>query len=128
MLRTQPDDIDIVGSVTGYLLFVNGTSGELAITRQIDGAFTQQHATALTTDPVLGEPYRLRLRVEGTDPVILDGYLEHWSDAEWISHTEVHGVDDTASRITEPGTMAVGGHQELELWEYEAVSLTSFDR
>ena len=127
-LRTQLDDIDVAGSVTGYLLFVNGSNGELTITRQIDGVFTQQHISALASEVIVGAPYRLRLRVEGNDPVVLDGYLEQWADDTWTVHTEVHGMDDTTERITTPGTLSVSGHVQLEHWTYEAVSLEIFDR
>jgi len=127
VLRTQPEDIDVPNSVTGYLLFVDGTSGDLTITRQIDGAFTQQHSAPLTADPELGAPHRLRLHVAGVDPVTLDGYLELLVDGAWVPHTEVHGTDDTPERIITPGTFAVGGHQQLGLWTYEATSVESLD-
>lgn len=126
-LRIQLEDIDVPDSLTGYLLFINGNSGDLTITRQIDGTFTQQHITPLTSEPIVGELYRLRLRIEGTDPVVLDGYMEQWTGDAWELHTEVHGMDGDDARIAAPGTLAVGGHQQLGLWTYESVGLDIFD-
>jgi hypothetical protein len=127
VLRTQLEDIDVPDSVTGYLLFVSGGSGDVTITRQIAGTFTQEHVTPLAADPIVGDLYRLRLRVQGTDPVMLDGYLEHWTGEAWEIHTEVHGMDASENRLTTPGTLAVGGHQQLGLWTYESIGLDILD-
>ncbi len=127
VLRTQLEDIDVPDSVTGYILFVNGGSGDLTITRQLGGAFTQQHVSPLTSEVVVGELYRLRLRVEGTDPVVLDGYLETWTGETWEVHTEVHGMEADDARIVAPGTLAVGGHEALGLWTYESIGLDILD-
>jgi len=126
-LRVQPEDIDTPGSVTGYLLFINGSSGLLTISRQIAGAFTQEHIQAMTGAVEVGPLYRLRLRVEGSDPVILDGYLEQFVADEWVLHSETHGIDDTAEQISQPGTLVVGGHVQTEYWTYESVGLESLD-
>lgn len=126
-LRIQAEDIDTPGSVTGYLLFVNGSSGLLTISRQIDGAFTQEHIQDMTGAVEVGRSYRLRLRVEGSDPVVLDGYLEEFVADEWVLHSEIHGTDDTPERISQPGTLVVGGHVETEYWTYESVALASLD-
>ena len=126
-LRTQLEDIEVPDSVTGYLLFVSGSSGDFTITRQIGGVFTQEHVAPLAADPIVGDLYRMRLRVQGTDPVMLDGYLEHWTGADCEIHTEVHGMDATDARLTTPGTLAVGGHQQLGLWTYESIGLDILD-
>lgn len=126
-LRTQLADIETDGSVTGYLLFVNGSTGDLTISRQIAGSFTQELIEPMMSPVELVLRYRLRLRVVGSDPVVLDGYLEQLIRGEWTVHTEVHGVDDGAERIIEPGTFAVGGHTQTEPWFYESVALEIFD-
>lgn len=126
-LRTQLADIQTAGSVTGYLLFINGATGDLTISRQISAAFTLQFVEPQTSPVEIGQAYRLRFRVMGSDPVVLDGYLEQLVGDEWTVHTEVHGVDDTAERLTEPGTFAMGGHVETEYWFYESVALEIFD-
>ena len=127
-LRTQLTDIETPGSVTGYLLFINGGSGDLTLSRQISGDFTLQFIEPQTSPVEIGVPYRLRFRVMGSDPVVLDGYLEQLEGDEWTVHTEVHGVDDTAAQLIEPGTFAVGGHEETEYWFYESAALEVFDR
>ncbi len=127
MLRTQQADINLPGSVTAYLLFINSSNANLMITRQIAGIFTQEHAVDLTAPVEVGPLYRFRLRVTGSDPVVLDGYLEQLVDGEWSLHTEVHGLDDTEERIAGPGTFAVGGHSETEHWAYESAALEILD-
>lgn len=126
-LRTQLADIETPGSVTGYLLFINGSSGNLTISRQIAGGFTLEFIEPQGSPVEIGVPYRLRFRVIGSDPVVLDGYLEQLEGDEWTVHTEVHGVDDTATQLLEPGTFAVGGHAETEYWFYDSVALEIFD-
>ncbi len=127
VLRAQLADIDAAGSVTGYLLFVEGDGGALTITRQIDGGFTQQHISKAPVSVEEGLPYRLRFRVTGSDPVVLDGYLEALEGGTWTLETEVHGMDDTAGQIVEPGTFAVGGHVETGAWTYESAALEDLD-
>ncbi len=126
-LRIQAADIDTPGSLTGYLLFVNGATGLLTITRQIGGAFTQEFVQAMTGTIEVGPRYRLRLRVVGSDPVVLDGYLEQLVEDEWTLHSEIHGTDDDPEQIAEAGTLAVGGHVQTEYWVYESVALENLD-
>jgi hypothetical protein len=123
VLRTQFDDIDVIGSVTGYLLFVED-SGILQITRQIAGEFTLEGTATLAGPILVGTPYRLRMRVAGTDPAVqIDGYLEELQDGGWVVHTEVHLTDDGVDRITSPGTLALGAHNVLGAWTYEHIGL-----
>lgn len=125
-LRIQLEDIDDPNSLTGYLLYVE-SSAELTITRQIAGVFTQQYSTDLSSEVTEGQLYRLRFRAVGTDPVVLDGYLEQWTGGAWELHTEVHGMDEGMDRVDSPGTLAVGGHQQVELWTYESIGLVVLD-
>lgn len=126
-LRIQMEDIQTAGSLTGYLLFVHGSTGNLMLSRQIAGSFTQEYTAEITPPFEVGTSYRFRFRVTGSDPVILDGYLEQLVAGVWTLHSEVHGMDDAAERITTPGTFAVGGHVETEFWEYESVALEFLD-
>ncbi len=126
-LRIQAKDIDTPGSVTGYLLFIHGTTGNLTITRQIAGSFSADYVQPMTAPVEEGPLYRLRFDVSGSDPVVLDGYLEQFVDDAWGPHSEVHAMDDGAERIAGPGTLMVGGHIETGHWTYEAVTLKSFD-
>lgn len=126
-LRTQLKDVQATRSVTGYLLVINGSTGDLTISRQTAGEFPQEFIEPQTSPVELDLMYRLRLRVMGSDPVVLDGCLEQLVGAEWTVHTEVHGIDDAAERIVAPGTFAVGGHAETENWCYESVALEIFD-
>lgn len=125
-LRAQLEDIDVAGSLTGYLLFVE-TEGVLMITRQLAGQFTLEEIVDLTGPIVVGVPYRMRMRVSGTDPVQVDGYLEEFGPAGWVVHTEAHLTDASAMRITTPGTLALGAHVTLEAWTYEHIGLYVLD-
>jgi hypothetical protein len=125
-LRAQLDDIAMAGSLTGYLLFVED-EGVLMITRQIAGEFTLEEIVELTGPIVVGVPYRMRMRVTGTDPVQVDGYLEEFGAAGWVVHTEAHLTDASEMRITTPGTLALGAHVTLEAWTYEHIGLYVLD-
>jgi hypothetical protein len=125
-LRAQLEDIETMGSVTGYLLFIE-TEGVLTITRQIAGEFTFQEIVELAGPIIVGVPYRMRMRVSGTDPVQIDGYLEEHGPEGWVVHTEVHMTDDTDLRIATPGTLAIGAHDTLEAWTYEHIGLYVLD-
>ena len=44
------------------------------------------------------------MRIEGQDPVVLDGYLDVQDDSgNWSVHTEAHMNDTDAMRIAAPG-------------------------
>lgn len=125
-LRVQLSSIDTPDEFDGYILFVDSTE-ELTLIRIIEGSFSQTFSSTLTDAGQTGVDYRLRLRVTGTDPVMLDGYLEHEVGGEWVVHTEVHGLDSGDLRITESGTLSVSGHTQLEQWVYDSVGFTSLD-
>jgi hypothetical protein len=125
VLRAQLADIDEPGSVTGYLLFVTN-GGTLEITRQIAGSFTYQVESPLGSAIELNRPYRMRLSVVGTNPVMVHGQLEERDGAgTWSVHTSVQMTDDSDMRIASAGTLALGAHTELEAWTYEHVGLNA---
>ena len=125
-LRAQLDDVATPGSITGYLLFVED-EGVLMITRQIAGKFTFEEIVELAAPIVVGVPYRMRMRVSGTDPVQIDGYLEEQGPQGWVVHTEAHMTDASAQRITTPGTLAIGAHVTLEAWTYQHIGVYVLD-
>ena len=115
--RLQADDIDPTQSVTCYILFISNEA-ELMVTRQEAGVFSRQAIDTIST-PQLGERYRLRLRVEGTDPVEIDGYLERLGSADWVEEGHVVLQDTDATRIVDAGTVALSGDSEIDHYRYE---------
>lgn len=126
--RVQPDDVEVADSVTCYLLYVDD-SDLLHISRQEAGQFAGEATQPLAEPLDLGSVYRLRMRIEGEDPVSVDGYLERAIAREpgWAVHTEVHLVDDSPSRILTAGRLGFSANRELEYFEYDDFGYTILD-
>lgn len=106
-VRLQPYDLDIDGSMTGYILYIE--EDNLRITRQIMGSFDNNVAAALPGLLEVGVPYRLTLSAVGEDPVHLEGRLHAWQDGAWQLVGENIHDDSSPNRIAEAGTMGFSG-------------------
>jgi len=106
-VRLQPDDLDIPGSMTGYILYIEEDT--LRITRQIAGGFDSNVPVGLADPLEVGTPYRLTFSVVGEDPVHLEGRLHAWQADAWQLVGENIVDDDSANRVVEPGTMGFSG-------------------
>ena len=105
--RIQPEDIDEPGHVTSYILYIESSS--LRLRRDIAGSSTKQWSEPLTASLQVGPWYRLCMTTLGTDPVELDGRMSIAVGGEWLLHTAVSGLDDTADRIEQPGATGSSG-------------------
>jgi hypothetical protein len=118
-VRVQPEDVDVSGSVTGYILYVDNAD-LLQVTRQEAGVFAEEYGEPLSAPLELQSIYRLRLRIEGQDPVMLDGYLEEQTaEGDWQIHTEIHWADASPTRIDGEGRLGFSGHTEIEQFFYD---------
>jgi hypothetical protein len=118
-LRAQ-DTSDVV---TAYVIFVDTTDPEipptLDIARIIDGAFTEQIETELPPFPGNAQRYRMRARVVGTDPVVVDGWFEVEQDGSWNALGSTTLVDIGPMRIVDPGVVAFSAHVQLQHLAYD---------
>ena len=106
-LRLQHEDLDIPGSVTGYILFVD--EPDLSITRQIGGAFDATRSSPLTSQVVPDQRYKLSFTALGEDPVDLVGELYIFEGGDWTLHSSVAYMDTDPNRIDQPGAMGFSG-------------------
>ncbi len=122
-LRVQPDS-ELAGTVTAYILYcVDGNL--LEITRQEASSFAFQESMPLSEALIPATPYRLRMRIEGEDPVLIDGYLEiEDANGEWSVHTEVHMVDTDATRISTPGRVGFSADVPEPTYVYDDFGYT----
>ena len=124
-VRLQPGDIDIDGSMTGYILYLEGDN--LRITRQIMGAFDSNVSEPLSEPVQVGVPHRLTLSVTGEDPVHLEGRMHAWQDGAWQLIGENIYDDGSANQIVEPGSMGFSGADagQLANFVYDDFTLAS---
>jgi hypothetical protein len=116
-LRVQSDDVDTPGSLTSYAVFVDTddpSAPQLTVNRIAGAGFGPAESVPIEPPPVDAETYRLRGRVTGTDPVMVEGFFEVAIDGSWEVRAEGLLVDVDDARISEAGTVGGGGHVALQ--------------
>jgi len=116
-LRVQAEDIVTPLSLTSYAVFVDSGDPmvpQLTVNRIAGPDFGPAVSEPIEPPPVDAETYRLRGRVTGTDPVVLEGFFEVWDGNAWEVRTEATLMDAAPDRITTAGTVGAGGHLELD--------------
>ena len=127
--RIQRDTLATANTLDGYLLYIEGVTGNGLGT----AALTRQHGTTLppplVTFPLspelaLGETYRLRLSVRGVAPVFLDGFVELKSGASWIVIGSVSTTDAAANAVGSAGAIgfATGQPEAAGYYTYDQFS------
>ncbi|MEO8876888.1 MAG: hypothetical protein ABI461_14940, partial [Polyangiaceae bacterium] len=111
--RVQEATVSEVGVVDSYLFYIEGNATTAVIART-HGAQVLNDLVDVTLTPnmVVGERYRLRFKVQGADPVSLDGIIEHFVSPNWMSIGEATFVHSDALRIDGPGTVGFSGSQD----------------
>jgi hypothetical protein len=130
-LRVQADDVDVQGSLTSYAVFVDTDDPlvpRLTVNRIAGPGFGPAQSIAIEPPPVDAETYRLRGRVTGTDPVLVEGWFEVSTDAGWDVRAETSLLDTAADRIVEAGTLGAGGHVELHHFALDDFAYTDLSR
>ena len=111
--RLQQTTAGVPGTADAYMLYLNDSASQAVIGRQIGSNFVASLANVNLAQPLdTTSTYRMRLRTSGTNPVVVEGYIERLRPDGF----EVIGsasVDDFAgSRITTPGASGIGGYIE----------------
>lgn len=121
-MRVQPGDVAQGGSLTSYAVFVD-TNDPLApqlTVNRIDGpGFGPSQSQPIVPAPIDDAMYRLRGRVTGTDPVVVEGWFEVWVAPQWQVVTTATFEDATPERLTDPGTVGMSGHLELQHFQLD---------
>jgi len=123
-LRVQRDELTRTGLLTGYVVYVDDDSS-LVIDRLIAGEFTRESRINIDR-PVVGDLYRLRARIVGTNPVRITATWEHNRDGgQSVRSTTTQ--DDSPERIATPGAIGLAAHTEANDFVYDNWSHARLD-
>lgn len=112
-VRVQSDTVANNNTVAGYILYVNNSSTQAVLGRQLGSAFVQSLATLNFSMPLnTTDQFRLRLRAVGTNPVSLDAYVERLGASGWEIIGQASAIDSSGGRIDTAGSVGFGGYVE----------------
>jgi hypothetical protein len=127
--RIQRTSLSTLNTLDGYLLYIEGTTGNGLGT----AALTRQHGTTLPAplmtfvlnpELALGETYRLRLAVRGASPVVLDGFVELKAGTNWTVIGSVSTTDSAINAVVTTGALgfATGQPEATGYYTYDEFS------
>lgn len=110
--RVQEATISTANTIDGYIFYVDGDTTHAKITRQA-GQVLPPALTTFTFGPALqlATTYRLRLRVTGTAPVQLEGFVEQKSGTTFTILGQATATDSGAGAFTTAGAAAFSAGQ-----------------
>lgn len=112
-VRVQSATVANADTFDGYVLYVNNSNTQAILGRQNGTAFlttlaTLNLGTALNTT----DRFRLRLAARGTNPVLLDAYVERLNGVIWEEIGQGSASDAAANRFATAGSVGFGGYTE----------------
>ena len=112
-VRVQTDNVREPHMLHSYILIVDDSNRRAVLGRQRGDKFVTRLAK-LAIDPPLNvkDTYRLRLRVQGTNPVHLSASIDRKSDGVWHTNGNASAEDSDAMRIASPGSVGFSGYLE----------------
>jgi hypothetical protein len=124
-VRGQAYSIGLADNMDAYLLFVDISANQAVLGRQTGDDLWTPLATITLSEALLAViDYRLTLSAVGTDPVVLDAFVERNSGGGWATIGQAIGINDTAvDRIIRPGTVGFSGNDTEANFSY-----ANFDR
>ena len=125
LVRAQSSTIASTNTLDAYLLYMNDSATQAVIARQRGSDYDQQLRT-FTLSPALNasDRYRLRLRATGTNPVVLNAYVERFNGT-WTLIGQGSYSDTAANRIVAAGSVGFGGYVETN-YRYDNFARTNF--
>lgn len=113
LVRVQSATAATADVLDGYMLYVEDSTNTVILGRQNGSAFVTTLATLnLTTSLNATDRFRLRLRAQGTSPVVLQGFVERQNGAVWETIGSAIATDTSASRIATAGSVGFSGYVE----------------
>ena len=114
--RVQRDTVELYNTLSSYIFYVDDVADTplavLAINNPLTPGFRSECYLAAIPLPgplAVGERYRLRLRVTGTNPVQLWGGLEWLSNGQWVPLASGTAAHDSQTQPT-PGLYCDGNY------------------
>lgn len=130
--RVQRNTLGIANTLDGYLLYIEGVTGNGLGTAALTRTAGTSLPTPITTFPLspelaLGMTYRLRLAVRGSSPVMLDAVVERKLGTTYTTIGSVSTTDTGANPITSAGAIgfATGQPEAAGYYTYEIFSYHS---
>ena len=113
LVRVQSNTVANDNVLDGYIVYVNNSPTQAILGRQRGSAFVQPLATLSFTEPLTtADRYRIRLRAVGTNPVVLNAFVERLGPNGWQVIGQANANDGAANRISSPGSVGFGGYVE----------------
>ena len=112
-VRVQSATVANADTLDGYILYINNSNTQAILGRQNGTAFittlaTLDLGTALNTT----DRFRLRLAARGTNPVLLDAFVERLNGVIWEQIGQASASDAAANRFATAGSVGFGGYTE----------------
>ena len=111
--RVQSATVATNNVLTGYILYIDNSQTRAVMGRQVGSSFLSSLAT-LTLSPALNttDRYRLRMSATGTNPVVLNGFVERWNGAGWDVIGQASANDTAGNQIATAGSVGFSGYIE----------------
>ena len=111
--RVQAATIAMPNEYDGYLLWIDDLVDTAHLSRQRGTVFVTTLVSFALAPPLdFTHRYRMRMRVVGTDPVILAASVELLDAGRWTVIGETTALDSHADRIVTPGAPGFSGAEE----------------
>lgn len=112
-VRVQSSTVASANMLDAYLLYLNNSGTQALLARQRGGAYDTQLAT-FGVSPAINttDRYRLRLRAVGTNPVVLNAFVERLVGSSWVTSGQATFNDVANDRIATAGSVGFGGYIE----------------
>jgi hypothetical protein len=110
--RLQSGTANVVGSFTGYLLYIDGSTARAYLGRQQGTSLASLSGIDISPAMTTTDTYRLRMTVTGTTSVQIQAFVERLNGAIWQIVGQTSYTDASAQRISSAGSVGFGGYVE----------------
>jgi hypothetical protein len=113
LVRVQSGTVAFPDALDGYILYVSDSFSQAIIGRQRGSNFVAALGT-LTLAPSLNttDNFRLRLRATGSNPVLVEGFVERQNGTTWQVIGQSTFSDSATERLAGAGSVGFGGYVE----------------
>jgi hypothetical protein len=113
-LRVQAETVEDPTSLDSYAVFID-TADPFNLLLTVNRIAGPGFGNVMTAPVSLDESnrYRLRGRVTGIDPVMIEGYLELDTGSDWEIMAQTSLLDDDPTRLMKQGTVGLSGHDDI---------------
>jgi hypothetical protein len=124
-VRGQTQSIASAGVFNGYLLFTDNDAGRAFLDRIENGSFVSLAQLPIGPGLNTTDTFRLRLRATGTNPVVLEAFVERFSGSGWTIIGQATVSDTAATRFATAGTVGFTGYIEGAVYTYDNFTRTN---